>query len=224
MLKALLEMFRKEDLLHQAFKDSLESLNISKQMFDEARRSLRESNSAELALDVFAMDAKINQYQRDVRSKVLMHLALTTSKDPVFGLVLVSVIIDIERIGDYTKNIVELARQHPKRLKAGPLEETIKEIENNVSKRFDMLIEAFEKKDDTSARVIMQLHRATTQPCDQVLETLLKDEHPEFTTAEAVNIALYARYLKRISAHITNIASGIVNPFDRIGYKENDSK
>jgi len=215
-------MFRKEGLLHQAYTDSLESLKIDKQMFDEARRSLRESNTAELAMDVFAMDAKINEYQRHVRSKVLAHLALTTSKDPVFGLVLVSVIIDIERIGDYTKNIVELAQQHPKRLHAGPLEDTIKEIETNISDRFDKLIEAFDKKDDGLARVIMQQHRGSTHPCDQVLETLLKDEHPEYSTSEAVNIALYSRYLKRISSHITNIASGIVNPFDRIGYKENN--
>jgi phosphate uptake regulator len=224
MFKALIEMFRKEGLLHQAYTDSLESLKIDKLMFDEARRSLRESDTAELALDVFAMDAKINEYQRHVRSKVLAHLALTTSKDPVFGLVLVSVIIDIERIGDYTKNIVELAQQHPKKLHAGPLEDCIGEIETNISDLFDKLIEAFEKKDDELARAIMQRHRDSTQPCDQVLETLLKDEHPEFSTAEAVNIALYARYLKRISSHITNIASGIVNPFDRIGYKENNKK
>jgi len=31
--------------------------------------------------------------------------------------------------------------------------------------------------------------------------------------------ALYLRYLKRIAAHLSNIASSVVNPFHRIGYK-----
>ena len=34
--------------------------------------------------------------------------------------------------------------------------------------------------------------------------------------------ALYIRFLKRISAHLMNIASSVVNPFDRIGFREKD--
>ena len=40
----------------------------------------------------------------------------------------------------------------------------------------------------------------------------------EIGTASA--IGLYARYLKRISAHSRNLISSIVNPFERIGYPE----
>jgi phosphate uptake regulator len=36
---------------------------------------------------------------------------------------------------------------------------------------------------------------------------------------EAVTLALYVRYLKRVGAHLNNIASSIVNPFPRIGFK-----
>ncbi len=224
MLKALIEMFRKENLLQQAYDASIEMLKSDKNMFDVAYKSLRKSDNAEMAEDIYAMDAKINEYQRDIRAKVLTHLAVSSPTDPVFGLVLVSVVIDIERIGDYTKNIVELAREHPKKLSAGPFEGMISEIEENLSKRLDKLIIAFEKTDANIARSVMQVHSATTQKCDGILETLLKEEHPEFPTADAVTIALYTRYLKRISSHITNIASGIVNPFDRIGFKENNSK
>ena len=38
--------------------------------------------------------------------------------------------------------------------------------------------------------------------------------------ADAAAVALYARYLKRISAHCRNLISSIVNPFERIGYPE----
>ena len=36
----------------------------------------------------------------------------------------------------------------------------------------------------------------------------------------ATAIAMYSRYLKRIAAHSRNLISSIVNPFERIGYKE----
>jgi hypothetical protein len=31
---------------------------------------------------------------------------------------------------------------------------------------------------------------------------------------------LYLRYLKRMSAHVKNVATSIVNPFHRIGFRE----
>ena len=36
----------------------------------------------------------------------------------------------------------------------------------------------------------------------------------------ASSMVLYARYLKRIGAHLKNITSVVVNPFESIGYKK----
>ena len=35
---------------------------------------------------------------------------------------------------------------------------------------------------------------------------------------KTASVALYARYLKRIGAHLKNITSSVVNPFESIGY------
>ena len=75
------------------------------------------------------MDKKINEFERDVRRKVMTHLAIGGKEDIGSGLVLVSVVIDIERIGDYTKNIYDLAVNHPKKLHGGSIEERLSEIE-----------------------------------------------------------------------------------------------
>jgi phosphate uptake regulator len=48
-----------------------------------------------------------------VRRKVLRYLAIAGTVDLVPGLVLTGIVIDIERIGDYTKNIAELATTYP---------------------------------------------------------------------------------------------------------------
>ena len=45
---------------------------------------------------------------------------------------------------------------------------------------------------------------------------------PNLAVTEAVSTALYARYLKRISAHMMNVASSMVNPFDRIGFRQEE--
>ena len=78
------------------------------------------------------MDKKINEFERDVRRKVMTHLAVGGKEDIGSGLVLVSVVIDIERIGDYTKNIYDLALNHPKKLTSGSLESTLNDMENST--------------------------------------------------------------------------------------------
>ena len=220
MFKALIEVFRKADLLQEAYNASIEMLKLDQQMFEAAHVSLRKSDNGEMAIDIYAQDAKINEYERDVRRKVLAHLVATPSRDITFGLILISIVIDIERIGDYTKNMVELAQVHPQKLLGGEFEEEIVSVENSVSDRFRTIIEAFKNSNVEAARSIMLKHRDITQRCDGIVNSLLGREHPEFSTIDAVAVALYARYLKRISSHVTNIASGIVNPFDRIGFKE----
>ncbi len=44
---------------------------------------------------------------------MITHCTIRGSTSIPGGMVLVSIIIDIERIGDYSKNIYQLARQHP---------------------------------------------------------------------------------------------------------------
>ncbi len=220
MFKALYEILRKEDLLQEAYTASIEMLKLDREMFVAAYQSLRCSENGEMAIDIYTQDAKINEYQRDVRRKVLAHMIASPSRDIVFGLILVSIVIDIERIGDYTKNIVELAEEHPHKLVGGPFADEITEIESQVNERFDMLLQTFEKSSTELALEVMRKHPAISQRCDHILKSLLSQEHEGLCCGDAVAVALYARYLKRISSHITNIASGIANPFDRIGFKE----
>lgn len=220
MFKALYEILRKEDLLQEAYTASVEMLKLDRQMFEAAYKSLRGSENGEIPTDIYTQDAKINQYQREVRRKVLAHMIASPSRDIVFGLILVSIVIDIERIGDYMKNIVELAEEHPRKLTGGPFAEEIADIETQVTERFDLLLESFEKSDVDLALAVMRKHPAITQRCDNILKSMLSEEHQDLCCVDAVSIALYVRYLKRVSSHITNIASGIANPFDRIGFRE----
>ena len=222
MFKQFFELFRKDNMLQQAYDRSLEMLEADREMFLAAASSLREHNDARIGLDIYAKDQMINAYEREVRRKVLTHLALTSSKSIAAGLALVSIVIDIERIGDLTKNIVDLALRHPGKLHCGTMEPDVRKIETTVKTMFTLLIEALPKGDEDKAKEVMSEHWWIARRADEILAALIERTDPNLICCEAVTAALYVRFLKRISAHLMNIASSVVNPFDRIGFREDD--
>ena len=222
MLKDLFELFRKENLLQQAYGRSQEMLEADREMFLAAIQSLREHDDARIDIDIYAKDQLINAYEREVRRKVLAHLSLTSSRNIHPGLVLVSIVIDIERIGDLTKNIVELALLHPGKLTCGAHENEIRSIETTVQTMFTLLIEAMPAADVEKAKEVMAEHWWIARRSDEILGALIGHHDPGLPCNEAVSTALYVRFLKRVSAHLMNIASSVVNPFDRIGFRGDD--
>jgi phosphate transport system protein len=222
MFKAFFELFRKESLLQQAYDRSLEMLQEDREMFLAAASSLREHDDARIELDIYAKDQMINAYEREVRRKVMTHLAVQRSGNIAAGLALVSIVIDIERIGDLTKNIVDLALRHPGRLECGSFEESIRKIETTVKTMFTLLIEALPEGDEAKAKEVMSEHWWIARRSDEILNGLIGRTDPTIVCSDAVSTALYVRFLKRISAHLMNIASSLVNPFDRIGFREDD--
>ena len=77
MFKQFFELFRKDNMMQQAYDRSLEMLEADREMFLAASSSLREHDDARIELDIYAKDQLINAYEREVRRKVLTHLALS---------------------------------------------------------------------------------------------------------------------------------------------------
>ena len=113
------ELFGSENLLDSAFNTTLTMLEYDHQMFTASKETLRASDDDVLPFDIKKMDRKINKYEREVRRQVLTHLTITGNQNLVPGLALVSIVIDVERIGDYTKNIAGLASLHKQKLNGG---------------------------------------------------------------------------------------------------------
>ena len=220
MFRKILDLFHRDSLLNQALKDSYIMLDVDREMFVESIKSLRKQDNSELKIDIRKKDLMINEYEREVRKKVLTHLSISGKADITPGLVLTSIIIDIERIGDYTKNIVELSLNHPTRLEGSIFEEELVKIEEILINIFDQLIDAFKNSKIQIAREIMKNSSEITRKCDKWVSMLIKGEGTPQVPTDAICLALYIRYLKRICAHLRNIATSIVNPFHRIGYRE----
>ena len=221
MFKQIFEIFKSDSLYEQALSECHEMLDIDLQMFKASIKSLRKSDTAEINIDIYAMDKKINEFERDVRRKVMTHLAVGGKEDVGSGLVLVSVVIDIERIGDYTKNIYDLAVNHPKKLNGGSIEDRLKEIETISYDLFEESIDAFKNQNIEKARDLMgQYKENISSQCDAITNDIILGRIDDLNSSNSTAVGLYARYLKRVSAHSRNLISSIVNPFERIGYPE----
>ena len=218
MLKELFNLFKEDSLLDEAYQRSFEMLKITGEMYKESKKSLREKDINQMEIHVYDMDIEVNKFQREVRRNVFNHLVVSGSEDAYSALVLASVVIDIERIGDYTKNVVDLASNHPERLSGGAYEEDLLKIEEAVENTFTRVPELIANADPDGARALLDEYRWVNSICTQHETDYVKNADKTVTTQTAVALALYFRYLKRINSHLRNIATSVVNPFDYIGF------
>jgi phosphate uptake regulator len=224
MLKELIKIFKGDSLLDKAYQQSYEMFDITKEMFFEGTSSLRKRDDSKLKTTIYQQDLAVNKFERKVRKNVFRHLTNSGTEDIYSGLVLVSIIIDLERLGDYTKNIVDLAKNHHKKLKGRKYEKDLKKIENAISNSFTPVKEAFERGDAEKASTFLGKYDWVNKLCDKHVFDYIKDKDDSVTACDAVTLALYFRYLKRVNSHLRNIASSVVNPFDKIGfYKKKES-
>jgi len=219
MLKELFAIFQKDTLMDRAYRRSFLMLDITRSMFLTAMTSLRQTDNSDVEIDIYDKDIEVNRYEREVRRNVFNHLAVGGTEKLPSGLVLVSIIIDIERIGDYAKNMVELAMNHPKRLDGGKFEADLCRVEAAVEEDFTRTRECFERADGDAAQQLLTEYEWVSRVCDHCLFALVKEEDKSIGSGDAVALALYFRWLKRINSHLRNITTSVVNPFDRIGFK-----
>ncbi len=218
MWKEILQLFQKDSLCDEAFKESIIMLEESKRMFDAAVISLR--REGQLSVDVMKRDKQLNKYERSVRRKILSHLAVASNPDANMALVLTAVVIDIERIGDFTKNIVELASECDHAFSAGEIDDDVFEMEKTVKRMFERIIPALQDSDMDKAREVYSDHVVLNDTFEENMTQLINGELLSEDSGAAVQTAVYLRYLKRISAHLKNVATSVVNPYYRIGYRE----
>ena len=221
MFKQIFEIFKSDSLYKQALVECHEMLDIDLTMFKASIESLRKSDSAKIEIDIYEMDKKINEFERDVRRKIMTHLAVGGKEDIGSGLVLVSVVIDIERIGDYTKNIYDLAVNHPKKLNGGNAEDRLTKIEIISFNLFEESIHAFKNQNIEKASGLMGDYKDNiSKQSDSITNDIIQGKIGDLNIGTASAVGLYSRYLKRIAAHSRNLISSVVNPFERIGYPE----
>ena len=195
--------------LHRQF---LEMLQDGRHMFDAASGVLLSGGDPEIIReDLFTTDQRINKTEQRLRREMVIHgTVFGTSSFPAL-LVLMSVVKDAERIGDYAKNIYGLARD------GANLPETsipkLIERKDNVSKLLVRAHGLFQQQDEQSAKTFLNEAAKFQRSCDAVLQELIA-----VTTHNAASEVLYLRFLKRISSHAGNIVTSVVVPLHKLDF------
>ena len=217
--REIYEIWRRDNSLAQALKESYSMLEKTHAMFRESVRLLRDGEAAEAGLSIYAEDRIINECQMEVRRKILRYLAIAGTVDLLPGLVLTSIVIDIERIGDYTKNITELAMAQSGKLTCGSFEMRVRNLEETVERLFCEVPPLLASSNRQAARKLCDDSSWIRKGADDILTELLRGADESLSRGQSAATALYVRYLKRVGAHLLNVLSSVVNPFERIGYR-----
>ena len=216
----LVNIWKRSDLLCEAWDESHKMILLSNSIFIKAIEGLRSGEKTKALKSIKKRDKEINNFHRDVRRKVVTHYSVSGDTLNIeSGLVLINLVVDIERIGDYTKNILDLAIYNPKPILAEEVSDHLSLIEEVVLSRFSSTIYALENKDPQKAQALLNSYREDLgKVSDLIVHNIISGDFEIKNSVSPASVALYARYLKRIGAHLKNITSVITNPFEMIGY------
>jgi len=160
-------------------------------------------------------DGAVNRHEREIRRMLAEHLSIHPRHDISGCLVMMSLVKDAERVGDYSKNMFEVAVMLEGIAQEMKYFERLSSPQRKIADHFPLLRKAFLKPDENAAKKILKNYAPIKGECNKILSDLLSEE---LSTREAVATALLSRYLKRINSHMSNIASGIVYPLDQIDF------
>jgi phosphate uptake regulator len=192
-------------------------------MLADARHSFDQAGSALLAGadptaigdDVHATDKRINARERDIRRDLVVHASVRPGgSDVPLILAYMAVAKDVERIGDYAKNIYDLAMQGIDLSQADDLEQ-LTSYQRRISLLISQTASTFLDREVDQARDFLSEADALLKDFDQrITECVLSDRPSSY----GVPRALYYRYLKRITAHLMNVLTALTMPVDRLAY------
>jgi phosphate uptake regulator len=221
MLRDLWKILSKsETLLDEARRDAVGMLKLAEDMFEMVLKAMVEEAHEDCVNQIAQMDRVLNEQQQLIRKKVFEHLAISRGQDLLMGLVLTSVVIDLERIGDYTKNIGEAVCLLPARMDFGDYRARYDSVVSRTRELFAKTYDAFEKGDTERARDAAEFYHGIKNDIDGMLREVMRADAPDEKVEKWVlGMAFLLRYLKRTAAHLKNICTAITNPFPEIGFK-----
>lgn len=192
----------------------VEMLANDRHSFDVATSALLDGADPEtVGGDLRTTDHKVNEGQRTIRRELMVHASVYGTSQVSAILVYMSVVKDVERIGDYAKNIFDVAAQ------GGGLSgddcEELRGYRDRISTMITEAARAFADEDVSVANALITEGDGMQDRFDSRVAALVSTDRPG---SEAVPRALLYRYYKRIVGHLMNLLSAVVMPLDLLDY------
>ncbi|MEM8947144.1 MAG: PhoU domain-containing protein [Planctomycetota bacterium] len=194
------------------------------QMLDEGRHVFVTAANAYLGgtdievirQDLFDTDKRINHTEQQIRREIVIHTTSHGVNSVPQCLVLMSIAKDAERVGDYAKNIFDLAELNPK-APTGKFKEDLISLKDRISTLMVACREVFDLQDEKAARELIAEAKSIEDHCDHKISQLVSEgKNREL----GVSYALAYRYFKRVTSHSFNVLTSIVQPLDKLDFSE----
>jgi len=221
MFKELLSVFRSSDPLRAMEKNFSAMLILSYEMVISAGEMFfRGSASPQERTDLHRSDVRVNQLQRHIRKQVVAHLSVSGNRPDVpYSLLLMSLVKDVERIGDYAKNLADIHDIRSGALTEDEITLELQEIRRDVEGSFKALSVVFGSSDRERAVELIRQGRDAAHRCEALVARIA---HSDYDAATVTALVLATRHYKRIGGHVLNVLSSIVMPIHKIDYYDED--
>jgi len=222
MFKNLLNFWKGKDFLSSVLKEFETMMVDAEDMFKAVRKKLIEGKSEEGLKDrIYAVDRKINELEKSIRTRVVEHLALQPSVDVTVCLVLMSVTKDAERLGDYAKNLFEVSEMLTEPIDKELFRRYFDKADEKLITLAEKTRSAFIKSDEQLAREIQVLEREIVLRCEEAIKQLAQGN---LSSNLSVCFALIARYFKRTAAHLVNIGTSVILPVNELDFYDEEAR
>ena len=186
--------------------------------FDLAMNAVTGGAVETVADEVRRTDRQINVTEIEIRRELLVHISVHGTADAGEMLVFMNMIKDLERIGDYNKNIFDLALEGVSFSGDEDLEQILG-FRDELSSRIALMGEILDTRDEDRARAYIERGDHLRREFDGLVNELVHATAPALV---AVPRALLYRFLKRVAAHCANVVTAVVMPVDRLDYFDED--
>ena len=217
MFRRLFGLSRPSTLIEAAFRDVTVMLQQAGRMLDHSLAILLDNREPEVDLE--RMDDVIDEAERMVRRSILEHLNVSPRQDLVASLILSSIVQEAERIGDLARGLAEIAAL-AKGPRGGQFADELRALAVRVRPLFEQSEKAFREDDSEMARELMVTHRELKAELNRYVREIADSD---LTADMALVYGTSARMLRRISSHLSNIVSTVIQPFDRIRHGDENN-
>ncbi len=194
-------------------------LEEGRHVFDLATSAYLEGADAEIVRgQLVAADQGINLLEREIRRSLVVHATVHGSSELPAALILMSVTKDAERIGDYAKNILDVAAIRPKQAGA-PYHSHMLGLKGRISTALADTRLIYDAQDAERAAAFIANSEILKDECDDNIHEILRACGEQvLEAAEPAATALCYRYFKRVISHARNIVTSLVVPVDQLDY------
>ncbi len=222
MLRELISIFRSSDPLREIGENFAEMLGIAQQLTLKAGDLFfKGTGPGEERAWIYEQDVKVNRLERQIRKQVIAHLSISgNTLDLPYCLLIMNLVKDVERIGDYSKNLAEVIDFRPGPMPDDEIGNELREIRAGVEDEFRRTAQVFEASDQAEALKLVKRGKDLNQQCKALIGKIARSSH-DVPTVTALTLG--TRYYKRVGGHVLNILSGVIMPLHKVDYYDEDA-